>query len=416
MESGAVRGNMRAAGREKKIGLLNVILVWSEDMKNGCLILTVLVLGFVLFLQAGCQEDTTAEPGPKTPLVIEPNNAVAVTPEAQDPKEEVVPVPPEPEDPVVEVVPVSNDPKAEAVGPKLTFESLVNDFGEIGPSTKNPCEFKFTNTGDKPLKITDVTKACGCTKPTWDRKSFAPGESGVIKVTYSASSTIGKVTKRLTAVSNDKDNKRINLTIKAHIAKKIKITPERLNLVFNKENAGCPTIKVNSVDNRPFAITNIMVPGKCMAIAYDPTVEATEFVLEPNVDMDKLKKNLSGYIQVRMTHPKCRSIRAHYTATPRFKTTLRTLIVREADPNVSTTRIIWVLSNYGEDMEVESVSSSKNSVTLVSKEKVDNRYKLTIKVTPPDPKAKNIMTDTLYINVKGDERLTVTCRFYYQRK
>jgi len=44
----------------------------------------------------------------------------------------------------------------EAISPRISFESTVSDLGQIGLSTKNTCEFKFTNTGRAPLKITNV--------------------------------------------------------------------------------------------------------------------------------------------------------------------------------------------------------------------------------------------------------------------
>ncbi|UCG49798.1 MAG: DUF1573 domain-containing protein [Phycisphaerales bacterium] len=38
------------------------------------------------------------------------------------------------------------------------------------------------------LKITNVKAACGCTVVQLDKREYAPGESGVIKVTYTAAS------------------------------------------------------------------------------------------------------------------------------------------------------------------------------------------------------------------------------------
>jgi len=40
--------------------------------------------------------------------------------------------------------------------PAITFDSAVCDLGRVGLSTKNTCDFKFTNTGQAPLKITNV--------------------------------------------------------------------------------------------------------------------------------------------------------------------------------------------------------------------------------------------------------------------
>jgi len=44
----------------------------------------------------------------------------------------------------------------EAISPVISFDSTVCDLGGVGLGTKNTCEFKFTNTGQAPLKITNV--------------------------------------------------------------------------------------------------------------------------------------------------------------------------------------------------------------------------------------------------------------------
>ena len=70
--------------------------------------------------------------------------------------------------------------------PKISFESTLCDLGQIAQGTNNICEFKFTNTGQAPLKITNVKRTCGCTVFKLDKTDFAPGQAGTIKVTYTA--------------------------------------------------------------------------------------------------------------------------------------------------------------------------------------------------------------------------------------
>jgi len=42
--------------------------------------------------------------------------------------------------------------------PKISFESTVCDLGLVGLSTKNACEFKFKNTGQATLKVTNIKR------------------------------------------------------------------------------------------------------------------------------------------------------------------------------------------------------------------------------------------------------------------
>lgn len=376
-------------------------------MKTGFLVSGLLIFAFILLVCVGCQEAVVSEPGPEG----SGKKVVQVPVEAPEPAAEPEPEPvadPEPKD--VKVV------EAKQIGPMIKFESVVVDLGEIGPKSKNPFKFKFKNVGDAPLKILNVSKVCGCTQPTWEHRAYAPGESGVIKVTYTAQTTVGKISKGLTATINSKSksDKSVGLKVIGRVVKKVKVEPERLKLVFNKENAGCPTIKVTSVDGKPFSITGFSTRGNVITAVFDRDAKSTEIVLEPKVDIAKLKKRMNGFIKINMNHPQCKSIQVSYRATPRFRVQPGTLQLRGCEPNEPITRELWVLSTYGEDFEVSSISSRLNCVSLEKKEKVGTRYKLTIKVTPPVNNGKSMLSDTLYVNLSDDERLRIYCRLYYK--
>lgn len=75
---------------------------------------------------------------------------------------------------------------AEKLLPRISFEKTVFDLGDVGQGTKNSCEFKFTNTGRGLLKIEKISRTCGCTVFHLDKKEYAPNETGIIKVSYTA--------------------------------------------------------------------------------------------------------------------------------------------------------------------------------------------------------------------------------------
>lgn len=86
-------------------------------------------------------------------------------------------------------------------GPVITFEKMEHDYGTIQQGADGNCEYKFKNTGNEPLIISDVRKSCGCTTPTWSKEPILPGKSGVIKVGYDTN-RIGAFTKTITVISN----------------------------------------------------------------------------------------------------------------------------------------------------------------------------------------------------------------------
>ena len=160
--------------------------------------------------------------------------------------------------------------------PRISFEKTVCDLSEVGQGTKNTCEFKFTNTGRGPLKITNVRRTCGCTVFELDRKEYAPGEAGVVKVSYTAGRATTPMQKNIYVSTNDKDNPKVKLTIKARIVQLIEVIPQKLVLSLRKENAGIPDITLRSKDGKPFSIKGFTSTNHDSIITdFDPNVSAS---------------------------------------------------------------------------------------------------------------------------------------------
>lgn len=86
-------------------------------------------------------------------------------------------------------------------GAEISFDKSTHDYGQIEQSANGECIFVFTNTGNKPLKITNAKGSCGCTVPQWPREEIAPGATGEIKVRYDTK-RIGVINKSVTIQSN----------------------------------------------------------------------------------------------------------------------------------------------------------------------------------------------------------------------
>jgi hypothetical protein len=117
-------------------------------------------------------------------------------------------------------------PDANNLSPRISFEKTVCDLGDVGQGTKNTCEFKFTNTGQALLKIGKINRTCGCTVFELDKKEYAPGQKGTIKVSYIAGKATALRQKHIYVPSNDKDNPKVKLTIKARVVQLIEAIPQ----------------------------------------------------------------------------------------------------------------------------------------------------------------------------------------------
>lgn len=100
--------------------------------------------------------------------------------------------------------------------PVMAFTDTTHDFGQINQGEKVSYTFKFKNTGTVDLVISSATGSCGCTVPSYPKKSVPPGQEGQIDVTFDSSGKQGKVEKMVSLVTNCKPNTKI-LTIVADI-------------------------------------------------------------------------------------------------------------------------------------------------------------------------------------------------------
>jgi hypothetical protein len=362
----------------------------------------------MLLLLTGCQRQS-AEEDPPTSLT-EPKSGQGI--EVAEP---VVgagqPGPkPGPEEPVV------SKPETDKHGPRITFEKVVSDLGEIVPGSNNSTDFVFKNTGDARLIIKSVKACCGFRyKIKDDKMRYAPGEGGVITIMFNASRYAYQLKKYQHVYSNDKTSPDVMLTVTANIVMKVKHSPRELKLVLKDENAGCPALTLTSIDDQPFSIRSFKARGNCLTAEFDSSKKDTKFVLQPKADLQNLEKNRTGYIRVGLTHPLCEVITVPFTVVPRFELNPRAIIIRKAEPRKPVERYVWVLNNYGEDFEVESARATTSMIEVVDQEKHGNRYKYRLSINPPDNKGKKVVSGTFLIKIKDGKELRVSCHVWYAK-
>ncbi len=81
------------------------------------------------------------------------------------------------------------------------IDSLYN-FGTQTEGVKVTYNFRFKNSGKKPLIITNTTASCGCTVPEKPEKPVMPGETSFIKVIFNSKGKVGHNEKTITVMSN----------------------------------------------------------------------------------------------------------------------------------------------------------------------------------------------------------------------
>jgi hypothetical protein len=306
-------------------------------------------------------------------------------------------------------------PKREGPPPQIQFKNAAVDLGNIKPESKNVANYTFTNVGKGTLKILDIVKTCGCTPFELTKREYAPGESGTIKVEYQATKAGGTVLKHLFVMSNDPNNPRQELTLKANVVLQVVIEPQTMQLSLDAADANVPAITIYSKDNKPFTIKGIESSGNAVTAQIDPNASAAKFVIQPKVDLAKLKTNLNGYVKFNITHPDIDMVTVTYTAMAEFEAQPASLILRNATPQKIEERELWVKNNYNKPFEIESVVSKNGYVKVSKEEKLNSVYKLKLEITPPEMQKTMFFSDVLTVRIKNGGTLDITCRGFYKR-
>jgi hypothetical protein len=99
----------------------------------------------------------------------------------------------------------------------ITFEEPIHDFGDVreegGPVAH---DFIFKNTGDKPLVVNKVVPACGCTVSSWTKSPVQPGETGVIKTSYTPLGNRPMPFNKTLTVTSNAEPSQVVLTVKGN--------------------------------------------------------------------------------------------------------------------------------------------------------------------------------------------------------
>ena len=68
---------------------------------------------------------------------------------------------------------------------EITFSETKFNWGTVREQDGNVShDFRFVNTGDKPLTIKNIITGCGCTSSEWTEKAYQPGEEGIIRLGF----------------------------------------------------------------------------------------------------------------------------------------------------------------------------------------------------------------------------------------
>ncbi len=85
---------------------------------------------------------------------------------------------------------------------EIEWLDSVKHVGQVKSGEKVLLSYRFKNTGQKPLVVSNVIVSCGCTVAEKPEEPIAPGEEGVIKAEFNSTNRVGTNHKTITVHTN----------------------------------------------------------------------------------------------------------------------------------------------------------------------------------------------------------------------
>lgn len=180
--------------------------------------------------------------------------------------------------------------------PKISFEKTTHDFGTIPDDKSVDTVFKFTNTGKGTLEIVQAAGSCGCTVPALTKRTYAPGESGEIKVAFNPHNRRDKQHTQVTVTTNDPSAPAQLLHIVSFVKAQVRLDPQALSFGQIEKNKGAgnvvvftsvkPDLRPISVQSNNPIISAVLEEPKQVTIEGEQALQASVRIsIDPNAQV-----------------------------------------------------------------------------------------------------------------------------------
>jgi hypothetical protein len=188
----------------------------------------------------------------------------------------------------------------------------IKDFETVAKGEVIVHEFEIRNEGSAVLEIKDVRPACGCTVASYDRK-IAPGKTGKVRATVKTDNFGGPIAKSIAVFTNDPDNPKVQLVVKANVKPYVAIVPgyARYNYVQG-EPVGSIEQTLWAEDGSDVEILSVKPPYEHLKVSYREATEdernekgkGKQWHIEVTLDPQSPVGALRDYVEIRLSHAK----------------------------------------------------------------------------------------------------------------
>ncbi len=205
---------------------------------------------------------------------------------------------------------------ATAQAPNATVAAPLHDAGVVTRGDVVSHTFTIANEGDALLEIREVRPACGCTVASFD-ETIAPGATGSVTAELSTGDFRGPVSKYVTVFTNDLENPRFRLTLRADIRPLVDVLPGYGRFLHVQGTA--PKVQTQtlwSTDETPLTVEGATSSIPQVAVEYrlasseerSPEGPERQWLIIGTLASDAPAGPLTGSIRVQTNHPEMSEI------------------------------------------------------------------------------------------------------------
>jgi hypothetical protein len=185
---------------------------------------------------------------------------------------------------------------------ELVWSQRQLDFTSKQEDAKIVADFSFKNTGKQPVAILSVKSDCSsCTTAELDKKTYLPGETGVLKATFIFGDRVGPQKKHITVETDDPKNPVTVLTLNVLIPEVLKITPTGLFWQTGKDRTA-KTIQLKVAQDLPVKVLRVDSSHEAISAELKTIKEGREYQIA--VQPANVSEPAKATLTIRTDFPK----------------------------------------------------------------------------------------------------------------
>lgn len=288
-----------------------------------------------------------------------------------------------------------------AAKPTAVLVEPIKDFEVVAKGEHIKHAFEIRNEGTSTLTIKEVRPACGCTVTRFD-KTIAPGSSGFVYADVDTISFDGVIAKTIAVFTDDTDNERLQLVVKADVRPYIAVEPGYARFSYVQgEPVGVIGQTIWAPDGGDIEIVEIKSPYDHLKIRQREATTAErkgekagkQWRLDIELAPDAPVGALRDHVEVRLDHPKQKKVLVAISGfvRPRQHVTPDQLDFGQLNQTDLPREYTLTFTNFATaGIQVESVETGVEGVEVEIKpaDSTGHRFQMFLRLDPSLPKGK----------------------------